>query len=40
MKKEKIKKEIIKILKEWKWKSDYSTYSELAEFIIAELPRE
>ena len=33
----KIKKEIIKILKEWEWKSEYSTYSEVAEYILTDV---
>ena len=32
----KIKKEIIKILKEGEWKSEYQTYSEIADYIICD----
>jgi len=32
----KFKKEIRKILKESEWKSDWSTHSELADFILDE----
>lgn len=35
--KAKLKKEIKKILKESKWESEFSTYSELADFILDEL---
>ena len=34
-----LKKEIKKILKETEWKSDYSTHSELADFIIMEVEK-
>ena len=37
MTKRQLKKAIIKILKEWNWKSEDSTYSELADFILIEL---
>ena len=31
-----IKQEIIKILKEGQWKSEYQTYSEVADYIISD----